>query len=1324
MRNQEAAFVAAQKAVNLDENDKRSMQELRVVDPRAHVVDIMRRKDKPLEGSYKWILTTDEYERFSDWSTSNSPKVLWISGSAGTGKTMLMLGIIQELSGTQSAPQINAATSFSFIIGSDKTFCTAVTVLRNLIWLLLDSQPQLMPHLRTRYRNQGKNLFEDVYASYSLSQVLSAMLKDEHLRPVVLMVDALDECNEGETGLGVILDLIETSMRDCPNVKWIVTSRPRRDIKQKLDVEKHPGLVILDLDSMDLEQPVNYFIDYKIGQLRQNEGYDTNETLVNKVANRLRNEAGKTFLWVALVCKELEDAEDYEADDVLHKMPLDLYELYQHILDRIDKAKVKRSEYCRRVLGVAVFSYEPVTLSEMAVLAGFEQLPDRTVDRVVADCGSFLVVRDNTIFLVHGSAKEFFMQALTELNFDDQKAGHLEVARRALNGMDKGLKRNILGLESPGATRDELEDTSAGWPGPLLSSLRYPCVHCIEHLCDSYDARAGFSHNDMGTVLGFMKSHFLHWLEALGLLDQISAGILSLIRLNQALKNSTAPTQQDTGNELSILCQDAFRFMFFHRQTIEIAPLQTYASALLFSPTDSMTRKIYQHEAPAWVNLPLGTNRQWDPWLLVLENKHSPENVSFSTDGRLLAASFADGPDMVRVFVANTGEFLHAIPRQAAPHDGKEPQVRKVVGFLPNDKLAAQLDEQTLGLWSRTWDLEKRYKTRSPIAAMAVAPDGRIGLGLANGNVHIWSEWDDTRSINITSSLPIVSVVFAADGRVGVLASRDGPVPPSLAPGSVPQERPRIWTWPKGEGKPEQLKISDNFRASTIAFSTEDHGSILALGSSGGHIGLIDLSQVEAKLFQRLEIQSGSPLEKAIVNVAFRSGSSFPCLVSLSLDTTLIVWNYRTKEKVQRFQQRIFVTPPRLQMASNGMMATFASWAEPIQVWDLDLTMPTNDPQQDQIQGAFAGYSNFIFATDASFLACVTNNWVFLFDTATGTVRKRIENKGDMAYRLAISSDNGLIIWPSTTSQFVKPCESLAVCDLQHDRVQEVNLKQSVDGDILAFSPRKLYCSLATAEPIRQGRSSWKQGSGLGVWDLSAGEPRSVYFTKSVPGFRADDTSIVAIAISPDADVVAYIMFSEKRNVHTAWILNVKSGQHQQLGDAAPPPSSALAFSPDNLHLAVPTASKSIDIWVTHTGSLHARVPVAVQPRRLLEYDVQHPNDRLLTNFGAISLGEGNALGSFLPDSYVYGDGDDLDWLKWNGRKVLYIPQRYRPTSIYSAQMRGEYLVFTLHLQRPLLFKFSPDTKPLYHKGDWDGQGQNDGDASKQVRPGGPVSDT
>src|SRR5256885_16923763 len=102
------------------------------------------------------------------------------------------------------------------------------------------------------------------------------------------------------------------------------------------------------------------------------------------------------------------------------------------------------------------------------------------------------------------------------------------------------------------------------------------------------------------------------------------------------------------------MIQDANRFILYHRYIIERAPLQIYASALVFSPPMSIIRNLFRNENPSWIETSLGAEQSWSPCLQTLEGHTGPVNtVAFSHDGQRLASASHDCTG--RLWEAGTG---------------------------------------------------------------------------------------------------------------------------------------------------------------------------------------------------------------------------------------------------------------------------------------------------------------------------------------------------------------------------------------------------------------------------------------------------------------------------------------------------------------------------------------------------------------------------------------------------------------------------------------------------------------------------------------------
>ncbi|KAL1844225.1 hypothetical protein VTJ49DRAFT_3881 [Mycothermus thermophilus] len=401
-------FISLQKDAHRDEMEAACRRDLRVVDPQHDMERIEKNKDELLDDAYNWILRTQEYADFTNWGDSGSGhpprRLLWIKGHAGTGKTMLMIGLIRQLSHQPVA--LSPALSFFFCQGTDAALNSATAVLRSLIWLLLLQQPRLISHLLQKYRESGASLFTDKNAFIALSEAFRNMLKDPRLTPVYLAVDALDECRQGRSDL---IHLISTSLTLSPNVKWLISSRPEVDLRAALKARDTDSLdafsSLVELDTQRLEAPVNAYIDHKLATLKREDGYD--EDILDQVSREVRQRADNTFLWVALAFKVLETV--YGGIEE------------QHFIEPQD---------CKTVLVVTSLAFRPLSILELSVLAG---LPLGIAEKAVEMCGSFLTITKGTVNLIHQSAKDYLEKNYNRLQSAGPAQAHHEIFRRSMD---------------------------------------------------------------------------------------------------------------------------------------------------------------------------------------------------------------------------------------------------------------------------------------------------------------------------------------------------------------------------------------------------------------------------------------------------------------------------------------------------------------------------------------------------------------------------------------------------------------------------------------------------------------------------------------------------------------------------------------------------------------------------------------------------------------------------------------------------------------------------------------------------------------------------
>ncbi|CZR65952.1 uncharacterized protein PAC_15852 [Phialocephala subalpina] len=274
--------------------DERCFRDLLLTDPRDDKTRIETEKGGLFRDSYRWIL---DHSSFINWRDTNESRLLWIKGGPGKGKTMLLIGIIKELSQQMDSTPDSGVLSYVFCQGTDAKLNTATAVLRGLIYCLAAQRPFLISHLRERYDLPGPQLFEGANAFFALKAVFTNMLRDSRLPRTFLIIDALDEC---DTGLLDVLDfIVQNAAISSPRVKWLVSSHHRHDIEERLARSSSQMKLILELNAPQVSNAVNAYIDHKVSRLPWLR--EDNRELRDVITNYLQTHAHETFLWVALV---------------------------------------------------------------------------------------------------------------------------------------------------------------------------------------------------------------------------------------------------------------------------------------------------------------------------------------------------------------------------------------------------------------------------------------------------------------------------------------------------------------------------------------------------------------------------------------------------------------------------------------------------------------------------------------------------------------------------------------------------------------------------------------------------------------------------------------------------------------------------------------------------------------------------------------------------------------------------------------------------------------------------------------------------------------
>ncbi|KAK0711933.1 hypothetical protein B0H67DRAFT_647266 [Lasiosphaeris hirsuta] len=328
-------------------------------------------------------------------------------------------------------------------------------------------------------------------------------------------------------------------------------------------------------------------------------------SLVSHIRKRHDN-AGKTVFedantWVALsdifsnILHDNTLKTTYLVIDALDECTTILSQLLTLIAKKLPKSSrvkwiSKDVDICKRILAVTTIVHQPLPLRELAILVDVPKLisdEPRFLKRIIQLCGSFLALREQAVYFVHQSAKDFLLG--TASNEEPKMAfSWVLPSGTSLEGMSAVLARDMYRL---GNLRASIDSAQVPNPDPL-TTVRYSCVYWIYHLCGSVCSTNAGSNNlleDDGDVYEFLKTKYLCWL-----VRAMPAGVIATTRLEALLRVRTnwSGALSSSRPRCTWICT-VFQI---DRRASPVS--KTHTSALVLALTGSLIRKLFEAEAP------------------------------------------------------------------------------------------------------------------------------------------------------------------------------------------------------------------------------------------------------------------------------------------------------------------------------------------------------------------------------------------------------------------------------------------------------------------------------------------------------------------------------------------------------------------------------------------------------------------------------------------------------------------------------------------------------------------------------------------------------
>ncbi|KZP15713.1 hypothetical protein FIBSPDRAFT_76510 [Athelia psychrophila] len=582
--------------------------------------------------------------------------------------------------------------------------------------------------------------------------------------PIAIVLDALYECGQPNDWASFLDVLVRQTESLPPNLRFIITSRTVNGI--------HKALTSTALDSRiksrelrsSSHADISAYFAFRMEQIRRKNEHLQEDWQGPTAIAELSDRACGFFTW-AVNASNFLDA---------HSPPKRLQSLLVQPFSSIPALTTPLDDFYRAALNSAgdwtdvdfVADFRAImgavfVLPTAILTTAMHHLVDRPLSRpamVTIQCLGSVLTHDPFARVLHPSFFDF-LSSLQRCGRSDWYFEHepvwagvrAESAVMCLQSMNAGLKRNMGNMALPGRPTTDV----------LPGKLAYACQYWGDHICTN---GTKFGSWPMDELVVFLRTHLLHWFEAMSLLKRSDEIAPMLQRVATWLEENTFED-----NSLKDLVIEAIDFA--RKSAAEIAehPLYVYYTTLPLLPSHSMLYQLF-HDSLV------------DPSVLLVTNPDVITCLALSTNGRRIVTEYSYN---VIVRDTATGEELVKM----ADTDGALPY--SVAFSYDGSHIACGTGQSTVYVWdsatgARVIGPLSHSGSSKCVNVVAWSTDGECLLsGCRTGEVILWNITSPNGIQPITKihhsgcsdyETHLSSLVFSSDGSQIASCSKRGDV--------------------------------------------------------------------------------------------------------------------------------------------------------------------------------------------------------------------------------------------------------------------------------------------------------------------------------------------------------------------------------------------------------------------------------------------------------------------------------------------------------------------------------------------------------------------
>jgi hypothetical protein len=374
---------------------------------------------------------------------------------------------------------------------------------------------------------------------------LSQLYASSQASSLVLVIDALDECERGEDIRTILRLLTRAKSVASISLRIFVTSRPELPIRlgfKNMSDGIYQDLVLHDIPKATIEHDISTYLKHEFAEIRANNDEDFAQDWPGEESiQTLVQMAIPLFIFAATVCrfiadpiwdpkKRLETILQYRMAENISKfdktyLPI----LNQQLIKQDTKEKEMLIQQFKEIVGAIIILADPLSIGSLASLLDFPKEIVKSRLRLLHSVLDIPPNEDAPVRLFHLSFRDFLLDH-PENDKNPFRMNEREIHKRItskclqLMSSPECLKENMCNLDEPGTLRTQVDKCVVD--KHLPAHVQYACRYWIYHIQGSKEELC-----DDCLAHKFLQKHFLHWLEALSLMGNISEGITAISSL-------------------------------------------------------------------------------------------------------------------------------------------------------------------------------------------------------------------------------------------------------------------------------------------------------------------------------------------------------------------------------------------------------------------------------------------------------------------------------------------------------------------------------------------------------------------------------------------------------------------------------------------------------------------------------------------------------------------------------------------------------------------------------------------------------------------------